>query len=107
VLAERILPGFGYKVLVARDGEEAIGISRKKEEIDLAVMDVVMPRMGGKEAFEAMHKENPNLKVIFMSGYSANAIHESFVLTAGVPFLQKPFSPTTLARKVREVLDTR
>ncbi len=50
---------------------------------------------------------NPELKVIFMSGYSANAIHESFVLTAGMPFLQKPFSPTTLARKVREVLDTR
>jgi FixJ family two-component response regulator len=65
-----------------------------------------MPKKGGKEAFEEMQKENPELKVIFMSGYSANAIHESFVLTAGMPFLQKPFSPTTLARKVREVLDT-
>ncbi len=104
-LAERILTGFGYTVLVARNGEEAIEMFRRKKEIVLAVLDVVMPRKGGKEAFEAMRKENPNLKVIFMSGYSANAIHESFILTAGVPFLQKPFSPTILARKVREVLD--
>jgi FixJ family two-component response regulator len=65
-----------------------------------------MPRKGGKEAFEAMHKANPNLKVIFMSGYTANAIHDSFVLIAGMPFLQKPFGPTMLARKIREVLDT-
>ena len=104
-LAERILTGFGYTVLVARNGEEAIEMFRRKKEIVLAVLDVVMPRKGGKEAFEAMRKENPNLKVIFMSGYSANAFHESFILTAGVPFLQKPFSPTILARKVREVLD--
>ena len=53
-----------------------------------------------------MHRQNPRLKVIFMSGYSANAIHDSFVLIADTPFLQKPFAPTILARKVREVLDT-
>jgi CheY-like chemotaxis protein len=105
-LAGRILIEFGYTVLVARNGEEAIEMFRGKKEIVLAVLDVVMPKKGGKEAFEEMQKENPELKVIFMSGYSANAIHESFVLTAGMPFLQKPFSPTTLARKVREVLDT-
>ena len=104
-LAERILTDLGYTVLVARNGEEAIEMFRQHKEIALAVLDVVMPRKGGKEAFEAMRKENPNLKVIFMSGYSANAFHESFILTAGVPFLQKPFSPTILARKVREVLD--
>jgi CheY-like chemotaxis protein len=106
VLAERILTGFGYTVLVARNGEEAIGIFRRNKEIVLAVLDVVMPRKGGKEAFDEMHKQNPRLKVIFMSGYSANAIHDSFVLIAGTPFLQKPFGPTILARKVREVLDT-
>ena len=53
-----------------------------------------------------MHKQNPRLKVIFMSGYTSNGIHDSFVLIAGMPFLQKPFGPTILARKVREVLDT-
>ena len=104
-LAERILTGFGYAVLVARNGEEAIEIFRQKKEIVLAVLDVVMPRMGGKEAFEEMHRQDPRLKVIFMSGYSADGIHDSFVLIPGTPFLQKPFGPTILARKVREVLD--
>jgi CheY-like chemotaxis protein len=107
VLAERILTGFGYTVLVARNGEEAIEMFRRNKEIVLAVLDVVMPRKGGKEAFDEMHKQNPQLKVIFMSGYSADAIHDSFVLIADTPFLQKPFGPTLLARKVREILDTR
>ncbi len=103
---ERALKELGYNVLVARNGEEAIEIFRQNKEIVLAVLDVVMPRKGGKEAFEEMHKQNPRLKVIFMSGYSANAIHDSFVLIPGTPFLQKPFGPTILARKIREVLDT-
>jgi PAS domain S-box-containing protein len=106
VLVERTLKELGYTVLVARNGEEAIEMFRRNEKIVLAVLDVVMPRKGGKEAFEEMYKQNPQLKVIFMSGYSANAIHESFVLIAGMPFLQKPFGPSSLARKVREVLDT-
>jgi PAS domain S-box-containing protein len=105
-LAERILTGFGYTVLVARNGEEAIEIFRQNKGIVLAVLDVVMPRKGGKEAFDEMHKQNPRLKVIFMSGYAPNGIHDSFVLIPGTPFLQKPFGPTILARKVREVLDT-
>ncbi len=105
-LAERILKDLGYNVLVARDGEEAVEIFRRNKEIALAVLDVVMPRMGGKEASKAMRKENPQLKLLFMSGYSADAIHESYVLTAEFPFLQKPFGPTILARKIREVLDT-
>ncbi len=105
-LVERTLKELGYTVLVARNGEEAIGIFKEHKEIALAVLDVVMPRKGGKEAFEEMYKQNPRLKVIFMSGYSANAIRDSFVLIPGMPFLQKPFGPTILARKVREVLDT-
>jgi PAS domain S-box-containing protein len=105
-LGERALKELGYTVLVARDGEEAVEIFRQHKEIVLAVLDVVMPRKGGKEAFEEMHKQNPRLKVIFMSGYSADAIHDSFVLIPGTSFLQKPFGPTILARKVREALDT-
>lgn len=102
---EQALKVLGYKVLVARNGEEAIEISRENKEIALAVLDVVMPRKGGREAYEDMHKQDPRLKVLFMSGYSADAIHDSFVVNADVPFLQKPFGPTILARKVREVLD--
>lgn len=105
-LAERILKDIGYTVLTACNGEEAIEVFRRhREKIDLAVLDVVMPRMGGKEIFEVMRKENPGLKAIFMSGYSMNAIHEAFVIKPDTPFLGKPFVPTVLARKVREVLD--
>jgi nitrogen-specific signal transduction histidine kinase len=106
-LVERTLRELGYTVLVARNGEEAVEIFGQNKGIDLAVLDVVMPRKGGKEAFELMYKQNPRLKVIFMSGYSADSIHDTFVLIAGLPFLPKPFGPTILARKVREVLDTR
>jgi PAS domain S-box-containing protein len=105
-LAEHILKGIGYIVFTARNGEEAIEVFRRhREKIALAVLDVVMPKMGGKEAFEMMRKENPGLKAIFMSGYSMNAIHEAFVIRPDTPFLGKPFVPTVLARKVREVLD--
>ncbi len=105
-LAERTLKDIGYTVFTARNGEDAIGIFRRHgEKVALAVLDVVMPKMGGKEAFEVMRKKTPGMKVIFMSGYSMNAIHEAFVIRPGTPFLGKPFAPTGLARKVREVLD--
>ena len=108
MLAERILKRCGYRVLATRNGEEAVGVFKENGgKINLAILDVMMPTKGGKEAFEEMHRANPALKVIYMSGYTADAIHESFVLHAGVPFLQKPFGPGTLARKVREVLDAR
>lgn len=108
LLAERILRECGYRVLAARNGEEAVGSFKENAgEINLAILDVMMPIKGGKEAFEEMHEANPALKVIYMSGYTADAIHESFVLHTGVTFLQKPFGPDTLARKVREVLDSR
>jgi len=106
-LLERTLTELGYTVLVARDGEEAVEIFRQRKDIVLAVLDVVMPRKSGKEAFEEMHGQNPGLKVIFISGYASNGIHDSFVLIAGTPLLQKPFGPTVLARKVREVLDAK
>jgi PAS domain S-box-containing protein len=107
-LVERTLTDLGYTVLIARNGKEAVEAFQKNgERIDLALLDVVMPKMGGKEAYEEMRKERTNLKVIFMSGYTANAVHESFILTAGIPFLSKPFGPGPLARKVREVLDAK
>ncbi len=105
-LAEQTLITYGYKVLIACDGEEAVDIFfRRQNEIAMAVLDVVMPKTGGKQAYDEMAKRAPGLKVLFLSGYSANAIHDSFVLHPGIPFLQKPFGPDALARKVREVLD--
>ena len=105
-LAEQTLISYGYRVLVACDGEETVDIFRRhQKEIAMAVLDVVMPKKGGKQAYDEMITTIPGLKVLFMSGYSANAIHDSFVLLPGVPFLQKPFNPGALARKVREALD--
>ena len=104
-LTEQTLVSYGYRVLIACDGEEAVDIFlRHQKEIAIVVLDVVMPKMGGKQAYDEMIKTIPGLKAIFMSGYSANAIHDSFVLHSGIPFLQKPFGPGDLARMVREVL---
>ncbi len=105
-LTEKILSSYGYKILTARDGEEAVDIFRRQGKgIAMAVLDVVMPKKGGKQAYDEMAKTAPGLKVLFLSGYSADAIHESFVLHPTVPFLQKPFSPGVLARRVRDLLD--
>ena len=105
-LAQRTLTDIGYTVFTARNGEDAVAIFRRHgAKIALVVLDVVMPKMGGKEALEVMRKENTEVKAIFMSGYSANAVHEAFVIRPDTPFLGKPFAPTVLARKVRDVLD--
>jgi two-component system NtrC family sensor kinase len=104
-LAERSLRAYGYEVLVAGDGVEAVALYEAHPEIAIAVIDVVMPRMGGKEALDAMRLLRPDLKALFTSGYSTDRIHESFVLLPGIDFLPKPYGPASLARRVREVLD--
>jgi two-component system NtrC family sensor kinase len=104
-LAEQTLITYGYRVLTACDGEEAVDIFRRHgKEIAIVVLDMVMPNKGGKQAYDEMIATDSRVKAIFMSGYSANAIHDSFVLHPGIPFLQKPFAPSDLARMVREVL---
>jgi PAS domain S-box-containing protein len=104
-LSERSLRGYGYEVLVARDGAEAVALCEAHPEIAIAVLDVVMPRMGGKEALDAMRRFRPDLAALFTSGYSTDRIHESFVLLPGIEFLPKPYGPASLARRVRQVLD--
>ena len=104
-IAERSLRGYGYEVLVARDGAEAVALCEAHPEIAIAVLDVVMPRMGGKEALDAMRRIRPGIPALFTSGYSTDRIHESFVLLPGIEFLPKPYGPASLARRVREVLD--
>ncbi len=97
---------YGYNVLTARDGDEALKKTRGYSgSISLLISDVVMPNMGGRELAEKLLQEQPAVKVLYMSGYTDDSIVLHGVLGEGINYLEKPFSPESLARRVREVLD--
>jgi PAS domain S-box-containing protein len=105
-LTERILQGCGYSVLSAADGREGLALAgRHAGRIDLLVTDVVMPHMGGGQLVAALSATRPGLKVLFVSGYTDDAVVLHGVLEEGVAFLNKPYTIAALARKVRETLD--
>ncbi len=105
-LSQRILAGNGYTVLVAADGEQACRLFEEhRDAIDLVILDVVMPNMGGREAYEHMRALCPGLRALFASGYSETAIHKDFKLEGGLQLLQKPYTRDPLLRAVRAVLD--
>jgi len=105
-LVAGILESRGYAVLKAQNGAEALRIFREQgDAIQLMITDVVMPQMGGAELAGHLATLRPQLKLLYMSGYTDDAIVHHGVLEAGKAFLQKPFTPEALARKVREVLD--
>lgn len=105
-LARQILEQAGYHVLDARCGDEAIRLCREvPEPIDLLLTDVVMPEASGKEVAERLTKLRPATRVLYMSGYTDDAIVHHGVVDSDVEFIQKPFTPVALAQKVREVLD--
>ncbi len=102
-----ILEEFGYKVLCAASGAEAIKIAQEHPgTIDILVTDVVMPEMHGPELASHLSKQRPELKVLYVSGYSENDISEQGVLYEGLEVLQKPFSRAALAEKIRKILDS-
>jgi CheY-like chemotaxis protein len=106
-LARTVLEGQGYKILCASNGQDAINTARKHKgpPIRLVITDVVMPQMGGKPMADLLTKAYPNLKVLFTSGYADDAIAHYGVLDPGIDFLAKPYTPATLTRQVREILD--
>jgi len=107
VLARSVLQAHGYTVLEASQGKEALFLSGQHEgPIHLMVTDTVMPGMSGRDLAERLKPSRPNMKVLFMSGYTDKAIVHHGELVPGTAFLQKPFTPDALARKVREVLDS-
>jgi two-component system, cell cycle sensor histidine kinase and response regulator CckA len=108
-LARGVLEGQGYDVRTASNGQEALRMTHehKGAPIRLVITDVIMPQMGGKAMAEWLKTTNPDLKVLFTSGYTDDAISHHGVLEPGVEFLAKPYTPAALAGKVREMLDDR
>jgi PAS domain S-box-containing protein len=104
-LTETVLTSYGYKVIVTQDPQDAQSIADTGIQIQLVLTDVVMPSMSGRELVRKLTAKNPQLRVLYMSGYTDDIIGTGGVLEAGLAFLQKPFTPATLAQKVREVLD--
>lgn len=106
-LACTVLQAQGYNVLAASNGQDALQVVREHQGpiIRLVVTDVIMPLMSGKVMAEKLKAERPELKILFTSGYTDDAITRHGVLETGVEFLPKPYTPSTLASKVREMLD--
>jgi PAS domain S-box-containing protein len=105
-LIKSMLEEFGYKIIEAVDGEDAIDkFMENKDRIQLLILDVIMPRRNGKEAYEEIKKVRPDIKALFISGYATDIIHEKDILEKKINFISKPILPTELLKKVREVLD--
>ncbi len=107
-LSMKVLRDHGYSVLAAMDGAAAVEMFRQhKGEIALVILDVVMPKMNGREAYESIRRIDPSVKVIFTSGYTDDIVIERGVENEEYDFLGKPLTPATLLKKIREVLDRR
>ena len=101
-----ILESFGYKVIEAMDGVNAIEVfAANRDRIQLLLLDLIMPNKNGKEAYEEIKKLNPKVKALFMTGYAASIIHKQGILETGLDLIAKPIAPYGLLRKVRKVLD--
>jgi two-component system cell cycle sensor histidine kinase/response regulator CckA len=102
----RLLEWHGYTVLEARNGTDALKVYESHPgKIDLVLTDVLMPEMGGHELVERLRARQPELRVLFMSGYSERALTSNSAVSAGTGYLEKPFTVETLMRRLREVLD--
>jgi CheY-like chemotaxis protein len=105
-LERRVLEDFGYRVITALDGQDAINTFQNQADvIDLILVDVVMPKGGGMEVYQAAKARKPGIKVIFISGYTAGRLQAGSRSQDGLNFVDKPASPIDLLKKIREVLD--
>ena len=105
--AGKLLRNAGYNVITAGDGRESIELLEKKiADVDIAILDVVMPYCGGQEVYRAICRLRPDLPVLFSSGYSANAEQTDFAAAEGLELIQKPYKPSLLLKKIRDILDS-
>jgi CheY-like chemotaxis protein len=106
-LTSTILSHRGYRVIEAVDGHDAVAkFAENSESISLIILDGIMPKKNGREAYEEIRTINPAIKTIFLSGYAEDVISKKGVLDLGINFLLKPVLPTALLKRVREVLDS-
>jgi len=106
-VAVRILEDAGYTVLAATNGEEAIEVfNANKDRINLALFDVIMPKLSGRAVYDYVKAICPELPVLFSSGYSVNSIDTGFVIEQGMELIEKPYDPNALMLKIRQMLDT-
>ena len=104
-LTRRVLEARGYRVLEAAHGGDALQlVLAHPDPIDLLITDIVMPGMSGQELAQRLLAMRPGIRVLYVSGYNDDAIRHHGALGAGTAFLQKPFTPDTLAAKISEVL---
>ena len=105
-LTGTLLRNAGYTVLTARNGIEALTVyDNNADRIDMLLLDVIMPKLGGRGVFDRIHAQRPDLPALFASGYSLNEVHTDFILDEGLTLIQKPARRDELLRKVRELLD--
>jgi len=101
-----VLREYGYSVIEAVDGQDAITkFMENQDRIRLVVLDGIMPKMNGKEAWQAIKVLSPNIRVIFVSGYADDIFVKDTIPSRGGAFIQKPSTPAVLVRKIREILD--
>jgi PAS domain S-box-containing protein len=104
-LSQKFLEDVGYTVLIAGDGEDALRVfDDHADKIDLALLDVMMPKLGGRAVYEHIREARPEIRILFSSGYSEDSIHTNFVLDVGLDLIQKPYLRDDLLHRVREVL---
>ena len=104
-LTNVILKNYGYNVLLAKNGEEALEVHRQAGPVDLVLTDVIMPQMTGPELMHELKQESKNLRCVFMSGYDHEQIQRHGVKDLGCDYLRKPFTPEALLKKIRQTLD--
>src|SRR6185369_10300499 len=105
-LTASVLRNFGYRVIEAVDGQDAVEkFGEHRDAVKLLLFDVMMPKMNGQEAYEEIRKLKPGVRALFTSGYTPEAVLNKGVLLEGANFVMKPLSPEALLKRVREVLD--
>jgi CheY-like chemotaxis protein len=105
-VGQDILKTLGYHTLAVRSGREALDlVSRGRDTIDLVILDMVMPEMGGSETFDRMKEIDPDIKVLLSSGYSIDGEANEILKRGCNGFIQKPFRLSDLSQKLREILD--